>query len=80
MRKGSVRRVTRLSQTTAKVAFTPCRKNFPEASSSQLSFVRRGNFVYNYFNKMSDTSEHAEIGCSFYHRDADPGLALRSSD
>ena len=41
MEKGSVRRVTRLS-TTAKVAFTPSRKNFPEASSSQLSLLFEG--------------------------------------
>ena len=35
--KGRVRRVTRLSQTIAKVVFTPCRKNFPEALSSQAA-------------------------------------------
>ena len=34
-----VRRVTRLGQMTAKVVFTPCRKNFPEALSSQLSLL-----------------------------------------
>ena len=42
MEKGSVRRVTRLRKTTAKVAFTPCRKNFPEASISQLSLLYEG--------------------------------------
>ena len=25
---------------------------------------------------MSDTSEHDEIGCSFHHRNADPGLVI----
>ena len=42
MEKGRVQRVTRLSQTTAKVAITTCRKNFPEASSSQLSLLYEG--------------------------------------
>ena len=42
MEKGRERGVTRLSKTTAKVAFTPCRKNFPEASSSRLSLLYEG--------------------------------------
>ena len=40
--KGQRAKSARLRNTTAKVAFTPYRKNFPEASSSQLSLLYEG--------------------------------------